>query len=60
METTGHMRYISRKFGKFPVNVRVVVARKAYKESWLQVPSAVVALPVACLVNTGPYRDMTL
>jgi hypothetical protein len=29
-------------------------------EVWLQGPSAVVALPAACLVNTGPYRGITL
>jgi hypothetical protein len=55
IETTGHIRYISSKFGKFPVNLRVVVAREAYKEAWLQGPSAVVALQAACLVNTRPY-----
>ena len=51
---------ISSKFGKFPVNIRVVVATEAYREAWLQGPSAVVALPAACLVNTGPYRGTTL
>jgi hypothetical protein len=51
---------ISSKFGKFPVNIRVGVAREAYKETWLQGPSAVVALPAACLVNTALYRDTTL
>jgi hypothetical protein len=51
---------ISSKFGKFPVNIRVVVAREAYKVAWLQGPSAVVSLPAACLVNTGPYRGTTL
>jgi hypothetical protein len=60
IETTGHIRYISSKFGKFPVNIGVVVAREAYKEAWLQGPSAVIALPAACLVNTGPYRGTTL
>jgi hypothetical protein len=29
-------------------------------EAWLQGPSAVVALPAACLVNTGPYKGTTL
>jgi hypothetical protein len=38
----------------------VVVAREAYREVWLQGPSAVVALPAACLVNTGPYKGITL
>jgi hypothetical protein len=38
---------ISSKFGKVPVNIRVVVAREAYKETGLQGPSAVVALPAA-------------
>jgi hypothetical protein len=51
---------ISSKFGEFPVNIRVVVAREAYKETWLQGPSAVVALPAACIVNTGLYRGTTL
>jgi hypothetical protein len=51
---------ISSKFRKFPINIRVVVAREAYKEGWLQGPSAVVALPAAGLVNTGPYRGTTL
>ena len=51
---------ISSKFGKFPVNIRVVVAREAYKETRLQGPSAVIALLAACLVNTGPYRGTTL
>jgi hypothetical protein len=51
---------ISSKFGKFLVNIRVVVAREAYKVTWLQGPSAVVSLPAACLVNTGPYRGTTL
>jgi hypothetical protein len=36
----------------------VGVAREAYKEAGLQGPSAVVALPAACLVNTGPYRAL--
>jgi hypothetical protein len=36
------------------------VAREAYKDAWLQGPSAIVALQAACLVNTGPYRDTTL
>jgi hypothetical protein len=40
---------ISSKFGKFPINIRVVVAREAYKERRS-------CLPAACLVNTGPYR----
>ena len=34
------------------------VAREAYKEAGLQGPSAVVALPAACLVNAGPYRAL--
>jgi hypothetical protein len=51
---------ISSKFGKFPENIRVVVAREAYREAWLQGPSAVVALPAACLVNAGPYKGITL
>jgi hypothetical protein len=49
---------MSSIFGKFPVNTRVSVAREAYKEAGLQGPSAVVALPAACLVNTGPYRAL--
>jgi hypothetical protein len=40
------------------LNTRVGVAREAYKEAGLQGPSAVVALPAACLVNTGPYRAL--
>jgi uncharacterized membrane protein YbaN (DUF454 family) len=40
---------ISSKFGKFPINIRVVVAREAYKVAWLLVPSAVVALPARAL-----------
>jgi hypothetical protein len=59
MENTGHIRY-SSKSGKFPVNIRVVVAREAYREAWLQGPNAVVALPAACLLNTGPYKGTTL
>jgi hypothetical protein len=42
----------------FPVNIRVVVVRETYKEPWLQGPSAIVALPAACSVNTGPYRAL--
>jgi hypothetical protein len=52
MENTGHIRYISSKFGKFPVTIRVASLEKA-TEAWLQGPSAVVALPAARLVNTG-------
>jgi hypothetical protein len=33
----------------------VVVTREAYKEAWLQGPSAVVALPAACI---GKYRAL--
>jgi hypothetical protein len=49
------------KFGKFPVNIRVASLEKPM-EAWLQGPSALVALPAACLVllNTGPYRGTTL
>jgi hypothetical protein len=50
---------ISSKFGKFPVNIRVASLEKPM-EAWLQGSSAVVALPAACLVNTGPYRGATL
>jgi hypothetical protein len=46
---------MTSKFGKFPVNIRVVVAREAYKETVLQGPSAVVALPAACI---GKYRAL--
>jgi hypothetical protein len=60
METTGYILYISSKFGKFPANIRVVVAREAYREAWLKVPSPVVALPAVYLVNRGPYRGTTL
>jgi hypothetical protein len=52
--------WISSKFGKFRVNITVVVAREAYREAWLQGPSAVVALPAACRVNTGPFMGTTL
>jgi hypothetical protein len=38
----------------------VVVASEAYKEAWLQGPSAIVALPAACLVNTSPYSGATV
>jgi hypothetical protein len=50
---------ISSKFGKFPVNIRVVVAREAYG-GLVTGPSAVVALLAGCLVNTGPYKGITL
>jgi hypothetical protein len=49
---------MSSKFGKFLVNTKVVVTREAYKEPWLQGPSADVALPAACRGNTGPYRAL--
>jgi hypothetical protein len=47
---------ISSKFGRFPVNISVVVAREACKQAWLQGPSAAIAPQAACLVNTVPYR----
>jgi hypothetical protein len=37
-----------------------MAALRGDKEAWLQGPSAVVAVPAACLVNTGPYRGTTL
>jgi hypothetical protein len=45
---------------KVPCKYQGGVAREAYKEAWQQDPSAVVALPAAWLVNTGPYRALTL
>jgi len=60
MERLQGIYAISSKFWKFPVNIRAVVARAACKDGWLRGPSAVVALPAACFVNTGPYRGNTL
>jgi hypothetical protein len=51
---------ISSKCGEFLVKTRVLAAREAYKKFWLQVPSVIVALPAAYLVNTGPFRGTTL
>jgi hypothetical protein len=61
MENTGYIRY-AVNLESSSVNIRVasLESREAYKQAWLQGPSAVVALPAACRVNTGPYRGTTL
>jgi hypothetical protein len=57
MENTGHIRY-KQYIWEVHCKYQGGVAREAYKEAGLQGPRAVVALPAACLVNTGPYRAL--
>jgi hypothetical protein len=37
-----------------------MAAHRGDRVAWLQGPSAVVALPAACRVNTGPFMGTTL